>query len=116
MFVKHAVKWIENGVPFEPRFHELFFRTLKYGKSANQVFPRVFKHKELNRIEHPTLLIYGSREVIYNIDHSISRAKEHMKNLEVSIIPNANHITAASNAKLTNEAILDFLNIPRTKN
>lgn len=108
--VRHAVIWIENGVPFESGFHKLFYLTLKYGKSANQVFPRVFNDEELCRIETPTLLIYGDKEVIYDVSKSIERAKKHLKNIKVDIIPNANHITAASNAKLTNDSIIGFLN------
>jgi pimeloyl-ACP methyl ester carboxylesterase len=108
--VRHAVIWIENGVPFESRFHKLFYLTLKYGKSANQVFPRVFKDDELCQIETPTLLIYGDKEVIYNVNKSIERAKKYLRNIKIDIIPNANHITAASNAKLTNASIIEFLN------
>jgi pimeloyl-ACP methyl ester carboxylesterase len=108
--VRHAVIWIENGVPFDSGFHKLFYLTLKYGKSANQVFPRVFKDEELCKIETPTLLIYGDKEVIYNVNKSIERAKKYLRNIKVDIIPNANHITAASNAKLTNDSIIEFLN------
>ena len=109
LLVRHAVKWIENEIPFESGFHKLFYLTLKYGKSANQVFPKVFTDEELAKIETPTLLIYGDKEVIYNIDKSIDRAKRLMKNIKVKIIPHANHITAASNAKVTNETILRYL-------
>lgn len=107
--VRYAVKWIENEIPFESGFHKLFYLTLKYGKSANQVFPKVFKDEELVKIETPTLLIYGDKEVIYNIDKAIERAKRLMKNIKVKIIPHANHITAVSNAKVTNETILRYL-------
>lgn len=107
--VRHAVNWIENGVPFETGFHKLFYLTLKYGKSANQVFPRVFSDEELSQIKTPILLIYGDKEVIYNVNKSIARAKKYVRNLKVDIIPNANHITAASNPTLTNDSIIKFL-------
>jgi len=107
--VKYAVKWIENRVPFEDKFRKLFYLTLKYGKSANQVFPKVFTNEELGKIKTPTLLIYGDKEVIYDINKSIERAKKYMNNLIVKIVSNANHITAASNAKLTNDLIIEFL-------
>jgi len=108
--VRHAVKWIENGVAFEPKFHQLFYLTLKYGKSANQVFPSVFTDEELLKIQTPTLLIYGDKEVIYNLRSATERAQKQMRNLKIKIIPGANHITAVSIAKMTNEAILEFLN------
>jgi pimeloyl-ACP methyl ester carboxylesterase len=107
--VRHAVKWIESSVPFESEFYKLFYFTLKYGKSANQVFPKVLNDEELSRIKSPTLLIYGEREVIYDIDKSIIRAKKHIKDIKIHIIPNANHLTAASNAKETNDSIIEFL-------
>lgn len=109
--VKYAVKWIENGVPFDHNFHQLFYLTLKYGKSANQVFPKVFSDEELGKIKTPTLLIYGDREVIYDINKSIERAKMCMKNLTVKIVSRANHITAASNARSVNDLIVEFLEL-----
>jgi pimeloyl-ACP methyl ester carboxylesterase len=107
--VKYAVKWIENRIPFEHNFRKLFFLTLKYGKSANQVFPKVFTDEELGKILTPTLLIYGDKEVIYDINKAIERAKKYMKNTIVKMVSDANHITAASNAKLTNDLIIEFL-------
>ena len=108
LLVRHAVKWIEHDLPFESGFHKLFYLNLKYGKSANQVFPKVFSDEELGKLKTPTLLLYGDKEVIYDTDKAIERAVKHMKNIKVKIIPNANHITAASNAKVTNEIILRF--------
>lgn len=107
--VRHAVKWIENGIPFDPHFNTLFYLLLKHGKSANQVFPAVMTDDQLKSIETPTLLIYGEKEVICDYRAAVSRARNLMKNVTVEIIPGANHITAASNPELVNEAILKFL-------
>jgi pimeloyl-ACP methyl ester carboxylesterase len=108
--VRHAVRWIENGVPLDPKFHRLFYLLLKYGKSANQVFPSVMTDEQLKRIQTPTLLIYGEKEVIYNYSLAIRRAENFLPEVKIEIIPGANHITGASQPELTNDAILRFLN------
>ena len=107
--VKHAVKWIENGSPFDPMFKTLFYLLLKYGKSANQVFPAVMTDEQLKQIQTPTLLIYGEKEVIYDYSLAIRRAQQYLHKVSIEIIPEANHITGASRPDLTNEAILKFL-------
>lgn len=107
--VKHAVRWIENGSPLDPNFSNLFYLLLKYGKSANQVFPEVMTDKELKQIQTPTLLIYGEKEVIYDYSLAIQRAKQTLQKIKVEIIPGANHITGASRPDLTNDVILKFL-------
>jgi pimeloyl-ACP methyl ester carboxylesterase len=107
--VKHAVKWIENGSPLDPIFYNLFYLLLKYGKSANQVFPAVMTDKQLKQIQTPTLLIYGEKEVIYDYSLAIQRAKQTLQKINVEIIPGANHITGASQPDLANDVILKFL-------
>ncbi len=107
--VRHSVKWIENGAPFDPTFHKLFYLVMKHGKSANQVFPAVFTDEQLKSIKTPVLLIYGEKEVIYDCNLAVQRAEKHLQNIKTVIIPGANHITAASVPELTNGAILKFL-------
>lgn len=107
--INHAIKWIENGAPFEPIFRNLFSLLLKHGKSANQVFPTVLSDEQLNQIHTPTLLIYGEKEVIYDYSFASRRAQRCLKNVFVEIIPNANHITGVSQPDLTNNKILKFL-------
>lgn len=107
--VRHAVRWIENGSPLDRKFNNLFYLLLRYGKSANQVFPAVLTDKQLKQIRTPTLLIYGEKEVIYDYSLAIRRAEENMQNIFVEIIPGANHITGASQPELTNNAILKFI-------
>lgn len=107
--VKHAVRWIENGSPFDPKFRELFYLILKNGKSVNQVFPVVMTDEQLSQIQVPALLIYGEKEVIYDYSLAIRRAEKNLQNLKIEIIPGANHITGASRPDLTNSAILKFL-------
>lgn len=108
--VTHAVRWIENGAPLDPEFHNLFYLLLKNGKSANQVFPSVMTDEQLKRIKTPTLLIYGEKEVIYDYSLAIQRAEKNLIDVRIEIIPGANHITGASQPELTNDAILRFLN------
>jgi pimeloyl-ACP methyl ester carboxylesterase len=107
--VEHSVRWIENGAPLEPKFHKLFYLLLKYGKSANQVFPSVMTDLQLKQIQSPALLIYGEKEIIYDYSMAIRRAEANLPKVKSVIIPGANHITALSQPELTNEALLNFL-------
>lgn len=108
--VKHAVNWVENGVPFDEEFRKLFYLLLKHGKATNQVFPTVFKDEDLKRVIAPTMIVFGEKENVYNYTLAIARAKKLMKNLKVSIIKNGNHITAATNFEAVNNEITAFLN------
>jgi pimeloyl-ACP methyl ester carboxylesterase len=107
--VRHAIGWIENGASLDPQFKRLFYLMMRYGKSVNQVFPFVFSNDQLEKVNITTLLIYGDKECIYNIDQAANRAIHLMKNVQVEIVPNANHLTAVSNPEATNNAILNFL-------
>jgi len=109
--VKHAIRWIENDAPLDPKFHMLFYLIMKYGKSANQVFPAVFTDEQLKRVHIPTLLIYGEKEVIYDYNLAIRRAEKYMQNIKTEIIRGGNHLNAVSQPELTNLAILNFLSI-----
>jgi pimeloyl-ACP methyl ester carboxylesterase len=108
--VRHAIRWIENGVPLNSKFYKLFYLIMKYGKSANQVFPAVFTDEQLKKITTPTLLIYGEKEVIYDYKLAINRAEQYIQNIKTEIIPQGNHLTAVSQPDFTNRAILNFLN------
>jgi pimeloyl-ACP methyl ester carboxylesterase len=107
--VKHAVKWVENGVKFDPNFKRLFYLLLKHGKATNQFFPAVFDDEQLKSIKIPTLLLFGDKEAIYKYQLAIQRAKYLIENIKVEIINQGNHITAATNSKKVNNLILDFL-------
>jgi len=109
--VRHAIRWIENEAPLEPKFHTLFYLIMKYGKSANQVFPAVFTDEQLKRISTPTLLIYGEKEVIYDYHLAIQRAEQNLHNVKTEIIPRGNHLTAVSQPHSINLSILNFLSI-----
>lgn len=70
----------------------------------------VYSDEQLPGINVRTLLIYGNREVIYDIDKAAQRAKQFIPNIQIEIIREANHITALSNPEPVNEAIIRFLN------
>jgi len=107
--VRHAIRWIENGAQLDPLFKRLFYLMMRYGKSVNRVFPIVFSDDQLEKVNIPTLLLYGDKECIYNIGLAAKRATQLMKNIKVEIIPEANHLTAVSNPEATNNAMHHFL-------
>lgn len=107
--VRHAVKWVENKSPFEDEFRTLFFLLLKHGKSANQVFPAVFSDDQLASFNMPVLLLFGEKEVIYDINKAIERASKLIPDVRSEIIKGANHLTAVSRPGEVNRAIYNFL-------
>ncbi len=107
--IGHTVHWMENGVPFEDEWKDVFCLSLKYGKGLAQVFPRVLTVEELGKLTMPVMLIYGDRERIYNVKRAIQRARECISDIQIEVIPRANHLTALSNPELTNNAMIRFL-------
>ena len=108
--MRRSVDWLHAGLAPDPLWEPLFYRTMKYGKLINRVFPRVYTDEEFARIKAPILLVLGDREVVYNdLQKTVAAARELVEGIEVEVIPGAHHITALAQPELTNRRILDFL-------
>ncbi|MBL8100772.1 MAG: alpha/beta hydrolase [Anaerolineales bacterium] len=111
-------------VPFlSPKFRQELFLGMASPHSApaiKQLFtpndfqykmflPKVFRDEQLKEINVPTLLLLGEREVIYNPEKALKRAKRLIRNIEADIIPNAGHAINLDQPEIINQRILDFL-------
>jgi pimeloyl-ACP methyl ester carboxylesterase len=107
--MRYSVNWVHNGLPFDPLWEPLFYRSMVYGGATNQVFPRVYSKEEFAQIKARVLLLLGEKEAIYNDLESAARAaRELIPNAEIEMIPDAHHITALANPKRVNERLLHF--------
>ena len=60
----------------DPLWEPLFYHSLVYGLSINQVFPRVYSKEEFAQIKSKVLLILGDKEAIYKPQTALRAAKE----------------------------------------
>jgi pimeloyl-ACP methyl ester carboxylesterase len=105
-----SVDWMYAGLPIDPLWDSMFYKSMVYGGLINQVFPRVYSKDEFAQIKAQILLIVGEQEKIYNnLQSAIQSARELVPNLKVEMIPNAHHIAAVANPERVNQALLRFL-------
>ena len=107
--MRNSVDWMYKGLPCDPLWDSLFYRSMIYGGLINQVFPRVYSNEEFAQIKAQVLLILGEKEVIYNnLWSAIQAARKLIPNLEIEMIPNAYHITALAQPNKVNQRLLRF--------
>ena len=106
--MRRSVKWMHAGLPCDPLWEPLFYHSMVYGGLINQVFPKVYTKEEFARIRCPVLLILGEKETIYPPRSAIQAAKKLISGLQVSVIPQAHHITALAQPQAVNQRMLQF--------
>jgi pimeloyl-ACP methyl ester carboxylesterase len=107
--VRHSLKWMMAGLARDPLWAPLFFKTMRYGKLINRVFPRVYKPEEMTEIKCPVMFMFGERERIYgDLDSAIASAKTLLPEAEVVVVPQAHHIAAVANPEFVNKELLAF--------
>jgi pimeloyl-ACP methyl ester carboxylesterase len=107
--MRRSVDWMYAGLPVDPLWDAVFYKSMVYGGLINQVFPRVYSKEEFAQIKGQTLLIVGDKEMIYNnLQSAVQSARELIPNLKIEMIPNAHHVTAIANPERVNQALLQF--------
>jgi pimeloyl-ACP methyl ester carboxylesterase len=112
-FITGFMKWMTvEGFVVNELFVEQFVLGMKNFRPRPQirVLPTVFTDDELRQIRAQTLLLIGGKEVIYDSETAVERAKRLIQNIEAEVMPNASHGLPMEQAKLVNERILGFLN------
>lgn len=93
-------------------YPELFWEILagmEYGAPILKFGPYSLPDEDLRNVKTPILLLVGDREILYEPDKAIKRAKELVDNIQTAIIPNAGHAVNWEQTELVNSHILDFL-------
>ena len=93
-----------------PIYKKQFYLANKYAKSnSNMLRMMPFSDDELKSVKNPVLVLIGDHDII-NSDESLVRAKEFLPDCETQKIKDAGHFLTIDQAKITNDAILNFLN------
>jgi pimeloyl-ACP methyl ester carboxylesterase len=107
--MRRSVDWMYAGLPVDPLWDAVFYKSMVYGGLINQVFPRMYSKEEFAQVKAPTLLILGEQEKIYNnLQSAVQSARALIPNLKVERIPNAHHVAAIANPECVSQALLLF--------
>ena len=74
-----------------------------------RVMPGVFSDEELRALHMPVLLLIGENEVIYDPEKALDRARALLPNFEGELVPQSNHNMCASQCRIVDARVLDFL-------
>jgi pimeloyl-ACP methyl ester carboxylesterase len=112
--IRPFFSWLAQGYRADGDFASLMELGVRHWRSSKQgVYPAAFSDEELRRLEPPTLLLIGDREVIYNQYAGMARARRLIPHFEGEIVPNACHLISAEQADVVNRRMLAFLGIER---
>ena len=106
--IRNAMSYISGGrEPDEGTFElaRLAWATWK----GPEVMPPVYTDDELRAITHPSLLLVGDRDVIYDPVKVLRRAEQTMPNIEVELIPGGGHTLSLDEPEAVSRRILSFL-------
>ncbi len=105
--IQKGLDWAANGVPLDDCWTKLFTLSLRVGRPASIVLPKVFKAKELQQVRVPATLMIGDHEVIYPPESTLRQASRMMPGLKTVLLPHANHIAAMANVEEVNKRIVE---------
>jgi pimeloyl-ACP methyl ester carboxylesterase len=92
-----------------PAYKRQFYLANKYAKSNSSMLKmHPFSDDELKSIQNPVLVLIGDHDVI-NGEDSIERAQKYLVNSKTKIIKDAGHFLSIDQSKITNTAMIDFL-------
>lgn len=92
-----------------PVYKRQFYLANKYAKSNSSMLKmHPFSNDELKSIQNPVLVLIGDHDVI-NGDDSVERAQKFLVNSKTKIIKDAGHFLSIDQSKITNTAMIEFL-------
>ncbi|KAF2516568.1 alpha/beta fold hydrolase [Flavobacterium foetidum] len=92
-----------------PIYKRQFYLANKYAKSNSSMLKMTpFSDKELQMIQNPVLVVIGDKDVI-NSEESLERAKKYLARCKTKIIKDAGHFLTIDQSKITNDAVINFL-------
>ncbi|MCP2027308.1 pimeloyl-ACP methyl ester carboxylesterase [Flavobacterium sp. HSC-32F16] len=92
-----------------PVYKRQFYLANKYAKSNSSLLKmHPFSDKELESIKNPVLVLIGDNDVI-NSEESLERAQKYLANSKTKIIKDAGHFLTIDQPKITNDAVINFL-------
>jgi pimeloyl-ACP methyl ester carboxylesterase len=92
---------------------DLFYLGMKHFRlppETARIMPSVFSDDELRALHVPVLLLMGDHEVIYDPAKALARARALLPNFEGELVPRSSHDMCASQHRIVDARVLDFLN------
>lgn len=97
-----------KGYSKEDAIHEQMIIGMMNMRQAS-FMPPVFMDEEFKKITAPILLLIGDHEIMYEPRKALDCATRLIPNLQVELIPNANHMLNSDQPMIVNERILESL-------
>ena len=72
-------------------------------------FRPVFSDEEFKNLKMPLLLLVGDKEILYDAQFAIDRARQLIPHIEAESIPNAGHMLSIDQPAVVIERIMRFL-------
>ncbi|KRD06396.1 alpha/beta hydrolase [Flavobacterium sp. Root901] len=108
-FGKTLTAFSTHPEKISPIYKRQFYLANKYAKSNSSMLKmHPFSDKELESVQNPVLVLIGDKDVI-NSEESLERAKKHLPNSKSQIIKDAGHFLTIDQPKITNDAVINFL-------
>jgi pimeloyl-ACP methyl ester carboxylesterase len=86
---------------------KLHMKHYRYQQKA--IIPFGFPTEELPGLQPPTLLLIGTREMVYEPRKTLERAERLIPDIEAELVPDAGHVMNMEIPHLISSRILDFL-------
>lgn len=86
------------------------FRPLRSGW-LTAVRPKTYSDAELKRLQAPTLVVVGEKDILFDTGKALERAKKLIPQVETEIIPEAGHFPCTEQPDRFNARVLTFLGI-----
>lgn len=106
--VRNAFSYISGGREPDEAVFELARLSWATWKGP-EYMPPVYSDDELRSITHPSLLLVGDRDVIYDPVKVLRRADETMPDVEVALITGGGHTLSLDEPEAVSRRILGFL-------
>jgi len=106
--IRNAYAYIAGGRKPDDRFFELARLAWATWKGP-EFMPPVYSDDELRAVTHPSLLLVGDKDVIYDPMKVLQRAKDTMPDVEVELIPNGGHTLSVDEPESVSRRIIKFL-------
>ncbi|VEF49423.1 carboxylesterase NP [Bacillus freudenreichii] len=103
-------RWfVAKGNQVHSGLFEQFYLGIKHFKFTKTIVPSVFSNEDFKKISMPSLVMVGDKEVIYNYQKMLKKAKELIPHIEYKVILNAGHGLSIEKADEVNDSLIEFL-------
>jgi pimeloyl-ACP methyl ester carboxylesterase len=95
--------------PKDLKWAALIGTTMAVSAKVSVINPSVFSTRQLRAIRAPMLLLIGEQETLYAPAAMLALAKARMPQLQIALVPDADHIAAMAQPEDANARLLAFL-------